>query len=213
MTKDEVLQKVNDYCGEKSYTTATLTDGFKEKFAEHFAKRYPETDANDENALADMKFALNTAFSGASLIITEKTKEFETKENAFKSEIEELKKRTPNPNEPQPQPKVEIPKEIQEQLDELKKFKSDEGKKEKFKNIVGLAKKGIRQDLHVSFEKFAADYDVKLDKTDKEQADALANRFQEIFKDTIGDIKPLAPKQAQKRDEELIGSIPKIKVQ
>lgn len=213
MTKDEVLQKVNDYCGEKSYTTATLTDGFKEKFAEHFAKRYPDASADDENAIADMKFALNTAFSGASLIITEKTKEFETKENAFKSEIEELKKRTPNPDEPKPQPKVEIPKEIQEQLDELKKFKSDEGKKEKFKNIVGLAKKGIRQDLHVSFEKFAADYDVKLDKTDKEQADALANRFQEIFKDTIGDIKPLAPKQATKRDEELIDSIPKVTVE
>ena len=192
MTKDEVLQKVNDYCGEKSYTTATLTDGFKEKFAEHFAKRYPDANADDENAIADMKFALNTAFSGASLIITEKTKEFETKENAFKSEIEELKKRTPNPDEPKPQPKVEIPKEIQEQLDELKKFKSDEGKK---------------------VEKFAADYDVKLDKTDKEQADALANRFQEIFKDTIGDIKPLAPKQAIKRDEELIGSIPKVTVE
>ena len=214
MNKDEALQKVNEYCGEKSYTTATLTNGFKEKFAEHFAKRYPDTDVNDENALADMKFALNTAFSGASLIITEKTKEFETKENAFKSEIEELKKRTPNPDpNPKDPPKLEIPKEIQDQLDELKKFKSDEGKKEKFKNIMDLAKKGIRQDLHVSFEKFAADYDVKLDKEDKEQADALANRFQEIFKDTIGDIKPLAPKQAMKRDEELISSIPKVTVQ
>ena len=46
MTKEEVLQKVNDYCNEKSYTNATLTDGFKDKFSEHFAKRYAETSAS-----------------------------------------------------------------------------------------------------------------------------------------------------------------------
>jgi hypothetical protein len=90
MTKEEALQKVNDYCNEKSYTNATLTDGFKDKFAEHLAKRYPDAAADDETALGDMKFALNSAFSGASLIITDKTKEFETKENGYKSQIAEL---------------------------------------------------------------------------------------------------------------------------
>ena len=119
MTKEEALQKVNDYCNEKSYTNATLTDGFKEKFAEHFAKRYPDAVADDETAIADMKFAINSAFSGASAIITDKTKEFETKENGYKSQIEELNKKiTP------PKPKeVQIPKELQDQLNELKKFK------------------------------------------------------------------------------------------
>lgn len=208
MTKEEALQKVNDYCNEKSYTNATLTDGFKEKFAEHFAKRYPDTAADDETAIADMKFAINSAFSGASAIITDKTKEFETKENGYKSQIEELNKKI-TPTKPK---EVQIPKELQDQLNELKKFKDEQFKQEKLKNILKLAKAGVRQDLQASFDKFAKEYEVKLDKEDKEQADALVAKFQDIFKDTIGDIKPLAPKQTQKRDEEYLASIPKVKI-
>lgn len=208
MTKEEALQKVNDYCNEKSYTNATLTDGFKEKFAEHFAKRYPDAAADDETAIADMKFAINSAFSGASAIITDKTKEFETKVNDYKSQIEELNKKI-TPTKPK---EVQIPKELQDQLNELKKFKDEQFKQEKLKNILKLAKAGVRQDLQASFDKFAKEYEVKLDKEDKEQADALVAKFQDIFKDTIGDIKPLAPKQTQKRDEEYLASIPKVKI-
>ena len=211
MTKEEALQKVNDYCNEKSYTNATLTDGFKDKFAEHLAKRYPDADADDETALGDMKFALNSAFSGASLIITDKTKEFETKENGYKSQIAELEKKVPKPN--QKPDEVVLPKEVQDKLDAYDKFMDGEKKNTKFKNIMELAKKGIRQNLHASFEKFATDYDVKLDKEDKEQADALVTRFKESFKDSIGDIAPLAPQQTQKRDEDFIASLKKVKVQ
>ncbi len=211
MTKEEALQKVNDYCNEKSYTNATLTDGFKDKFAEHLAKRYPDAAADDETALGDMKFALNSAFSGASLIITDKTKEFETKENGYKSQIAELEKKVPKPN--QKPNEVVLPKEVQDKLDAYEKFMDGEKKTAKFKNIMELAKKGIRQNLHASFEKFATDYDVKLDKEDKEQADALVTRFKEIFKDSIGDIAPLAPQQTQKRDEDFIASLKKVKVQ
>ena len=209
MTKEEALQKVNDYCNEKSYTNATLTDGFKDKFAEHLAKRYPDAAADDETALGDMRFALNSAFSGASLIITDKTKEFETKENGYKSQIAELEKKVPKKD-----PKdFELPKEVQDKLDAYDKFMDGEKKTTKFKNIMELAKKGIRQNLHESFEKFATDYDVKLDKEDNEQADALVTRFKEIFKDSIGDIAPLAPQQTQKRDEDFIASLKKVKVQ
>lgn len=211
MTKEEALQKVNDYCNEKSYTNATLTDGFKDKFAEHLAKRYPDAAADDETALGDMKFALNSAFSGASLIITDKTKEFETKENGYKSQIAELEKKVSKPN--QKPNEVVLPKEVQDKLDAYDKFMDGEKKTTKFKNIMELAKKGIRQNLHTSFEKFATDYDVKLDKEDKEQADALVTRFKEIFKDSIGDIAPLAPQQTQKRDEDFIASLKKVKVQ
>lgn len=211
MTKEEALQKVNDYCNEKSYTNATLTDGFKDKFAEHLAKRYPDAAADDETALGDMKFALNSAFSGASLIITDKTKEFETRENGYKSQIAELEKKVPKPN--QKPNEVVLPKEVQDKLDAYDKFMDGEKKTTKFKNIMELAKKGIRQNLHTSFEKFATDYDVKLDKEDNEQADALVTRFKEIFKDSIGDIAPLAPQQTQKRDEDFIASLKKVKVQ
>jgi hypothetical protein len=75
-----------------------------------------------------------------------------------------------------------------------------------------LAKAEIRQDLHKSFDTFASEYEVKLDKEDKEQANALVKKFQEIFKDSIGDIKPLAPQVSQKRDEEALAAIPKVKV-
>ena len=77
---------------------------------------------------------------------------------------------------------------------------------------MALAKKGIREDLHKSFENYATDFVVNLDETDEEQAKKLTTRFQDIFKDSIGDIKPLAPKQTQKQEKEFIESIPKVKV-
>ena len=211
MTKDEVLQKVNDYCTEKAYTSETLTDEFKEKFSDFFAKKYPaETAIDAEGVIDDIKFNLNTAFSATSKGVTSKQKAFETKENEYKRQIQELNKKLGNKGEKPEGPT--IPKELQEQLDELKKFKNDEAKKEKFKNIIEIAKEGIRQDLHKSFETYAKTYDVLLDKEDKEQAAGLVARFQEIFKDSIGDIKPLAPKQVIKQEEEFLASIPKVKV-
>lgn len=209
MTKEEVLQKVDDYCSEKSYTETTLTKGFKDKFAEHFQKANADVDINDETALASMKFALNTAFSSASAAITEKAKAFEAKNAELSKQLEELKKKSAEPKE---EKKLEIPEDVKEQLKELEKFKDAQNKQEKFKNIISMAKQKIRQDLHKSFENYAKDYQVELEMSDEEQAKKLTSRFQEIFKDSIGDIKPLAPKQTQKQEEEFIESLPKIKV-
>ena len=213
MTKEEVLQKVNDYCTEKQYTAATLTDSFKDKFADHFQKANAEGDINDESMIANLKFALNTAFSSASELATVKTTEFTTKENGYKSQIAELQNKIKNPQQQQQQQQVlEIPQEIKDQLEELKQYKNERSKQEKYANILTLAKKDIRDDLHSSFEKYAKDYDVKLDKEDKEQADALVARFKDIFKDTLGDIRPQKPVTTQKQVEDVIGSIPKVKV-
>lgn len=211
MTKEEALQKVNDYCNEKSYTNATLTDGFKDKFAEHLAKRYPDAAMDDETAMSDMKFALNTAFSGASLIITEKTSAFTSKENEYKNQIQELNKKI---NGKQTQPDhLELPKEVQEKLERLEQFQITENKRTKFNAIMDIAKKGVREDLLSSFETFVKDYDVALDKDDKEQANKWVEKFQEVMKPSIGNIKPLAPQQTQKRDEEFLASLKKVKVQ
>ena len=210
MTKEEVLQKVNDYCNEKSYTTSTLTDVFKDKFAEHFQKLYPETDASDEAAISMLKFSINTAFSSASAIITEKNKLFETKERELQQQIEELKQKAKGDEEIETP--AAIPQEVQDQLKELQKFKDEQSRQEKFKNIIKLAKQNIRQDLHKSLENYASDFQVELEASDDEQAKKLTSRFQEIFRDSIGDIKPFAPKQTQKQDEEFIESLPKIKV-
>lgn len=209
MTKEEVLQKVNDYCNEKSYTEETLTSEFKDKFSEFFAKKYSEETAIDaEGILEDIKFNINTAFSATSKGLTSKQKAFETKENEYKNTIAELNKKIGKPREKI----VELPDDVKQQLAELEKFKDEKSKKDKFDEIVKLAKKGIRPDLYASFEKYAQEYDVTLDSTSEEQAKKLTARFQEIFKDSIGDIKPLAPKVSQKRDEEFVASIPKVQV-
>lgn len=209
MTKEEVLQKVNDYCNEKSYTEETLTSEFKDKFSEFFAKKYSEETAIDaEGILEDIKFNINTAFSATSKGLTSKQKAFETKENEYKNTIAELNKKIGKPQEKI----VELPDDVKQQLAELEKFKDAKTKKDKFDEIVKLAKKGIRPDLYTSFEKYAQEYDVTLDSTSEEQAKKLTARFQEIFKDSIGDIKPLAPKVSQKRDEEFIASISKVQV-
>ena len=105
-----------------------------------------------------------------------------------------------------------FPEEVKNQLKELEDFKNNARKREKFNEVLELAKKGVREDLHRSFEKFASDFAVTLDETSEEQAKKLTTRFQDIFKDSIGDIKPLAPRQTQKRDEEFLSSLPKIKV-
>lgn len=209
MTKEEVLQKVNDYCNEKSYTEETLTSEFKDKFSEFFAKKYSEETAIDaEGILEDIKFNINTAFSATSKGLTSKQKAFETKENEYKNTIAELNKKIGKPQEKI----VELLDDVKQQLAELEKFKDAKSKKDKFDEIVKLAKKGIRPDLYASFEKYAQEYDVTLDSTSEEQAKKLTARFQEIFKDSIGDIKPLAPKVSQKRDEEFVASIPKVQV-
>ena len=209
MTKEEVLQKVNDYCNEKSYTEETLTSEFKDKFSEFFAKKYSEETAIDaEGILEDIKFNINTAFSATSKGLTSKQKAFETKENEYKNTIAELNKKIGKPQEKI----VELPDDVKQQLAELEKFKDAKSKKDKFDEIVKLAKNGIRPDLYASFEKYAQEYDGTLDSTSEEQAKKLTARFQEIFKDSIGDIKPLAPKVSQKRDEEFVASIPKVQV-
>ena len=213
MTKEEVLQKVNDYCTEKQYTTATLTDSFKDKFADHFQKADPDGSIDDENVIKSLKFALNSAFSSASELATVKTAEFTSKENDYKGQIEKLNEKIKSGAQKQKPQDAQLSEEVQNQLKELQAFKDEKTRQEKLSNIIKLAKAGIRQDLHASFDKFAEDYEATMDDDEKEQASYLTKRFQDIFKDSIGDIKPLAPKQVQKRDEEFLASLKKIKVQ
>lgn len=211
MTKEEVLQRANDYCNERSYDSETLTDDFKDKFADFFVKRHPDAGIDDDGIVDELKFNLDTARSAAVKGLARQQTSFESKENDFKRQIEELsKKASKGPKKDNDEPK--IPKELQEKLDELEKFKDAQRKQEKYKSVLEMAKKRVRQDLHKSLENYAADFAITLDETDEEQAKKLTTRFQEIFKDSIGDIKPLAPKQTNKRDEEILGQIPKVKV-
>lgn len=208
VTKETVLESMNTYCAERKYGSENLTDGFKEKFSNFFVKKYEGKDVEEDEMIADLHFNLDTAFSASVDVNSALKTSFETKETEYKNQIAELSKKLGK------KPVVEpvIPKELQDQLDELKRYKNEEVKKTKFASIMEIAKKGIRQDLHKSFETFANGTSVDLEKADKEQADALVTRFQEIFKDSIGDIKPLAPQQVRKNDEAVMAGLKKVKV-
>jgi len=209
VTKETVLESINTYCTERKYGSENLTDGFKEKFSNFFVKKYEGKDVEQEEMVADLHFNLDTAFSASVDINSALKTSFETKESEYKSQIAELNKKLGK--KPPVEPPV-IPKELKDQLDELKRYKDEEMKKTKFANIMELARKGVRKDLHKSFETFANGTNVDLEKADKEQADALVSRFQEIFKDSIGDIKPLAPQQVRKNDEAVLSGLKKVKV-
>lgn len=204
MTKEEVLQKVNDYCNEKSYTSSTLTDDFKNKFAEHFVKDNPEGDIESEEVSKLLKFSINTAFSSASAAIVLKTNEFESTKTDYEKQIEELKKKSKKKED------VVIPETLQEQIKELERYKETQTKNELLKEIKSLAKKDVRNDLHDMFESYISDYQVQQDKSAEEQAKALVSRFQNIFKDVIGSIKPLKAEPSKEEDEEILKSLPKV---
>ena len=173
MTKEEVLQRANDYCNERSYDSETLTDDFKDKFAEFFAKKHEAAGIDDDGILDEIKFDLDTARSAAVKGLAAKQQQFESKENDYKNQIAELNKKIKPNQQQQQQQQLELPDEIKEQLSELKKFKDEEAKKNKFNEIVGLAKKDIRQDLHGEFDVFIRDYEVKEDVSVEDQAKRL----------------------------------------
>ena len=215
MTKDDVLQKVNDYCNEKSYTNETLTDEFKDKFADFFSKKYgDDVTFESDGVLNDLQFNLNTAFSATSKGITAKVKIFETKENEYKRQIAELNKRIGTPdNQTEPDPILPtIPQDLKDKLDRLERFENEQRLNDKFKEVISIAKRNVRNDLHKSLESYANDFVVNLDETSEEQAKKLTTRFQDIFRESIGDIKPLAPQVTRKRDEEFLSTIPKVKI-
>ena len=209
MTKEEVLQRANDYCSERSYDSETLTDEFKDKFADFFAKKHGDAGIDDEGILDEIKFNLDTAKSAVARGITLKQQTFDSKESEYKKQIGVLNEKIASLQKGQT---VEIPDEIKTKLEKLEQYENERSKKEKLAEILELAKQDVRPDLHGSFIKYATDFEVEMDKDSKEQAKSLVSKYQDVMQPTIGSIKPLAPKQVQKRDDEFIQSIPKQKV-
>ncbi len=210
VTKEQVLESMNTYCTERKYGSEALTDGFKEKFSNFIVKKYEGKDVEEADFTADLHFNLDTAFSASIDLKNTLTAQFTTKENDYKNQITELNKKIATPQ--QPQQKLELPEDVKNQLAELEKFKTEQSKQSKRKEILEMAKQNIQPSLHGSFENFIADSEVLLDKDSKEQADALVAKYQKVMQPTYGSIKPLAPRQVQKRDEEILGGIKEVKV-
>lgn len=210
VTKEQVLESMNTYCTERKYGSESLTDGFKEKFSNFIVKKYEGKDVEEEDFKADLHFNLDTAFSASVDLKTSLTAQFATKENEYKNQITELNKKIVTPQQPQQQ--LELPEDVKNRLAKLEKFEAEQSKQSKLKEILEMAKQNIQPSLHGSFENFIADSEVQLDKDSKEQADALVAKYQKVMQPTYGSIKPLAPRQVQKRDEEILGGIKEVKV-
>lgn len=176
------------------------------------SQKYDENVTFDEDGvLNDLQFNLNTAFSATSKGITAKAKVFEARENTLKNQIEELNKKLGNVDTTTTQEPT-ISQELQDKLNRLEQFENEQRLNEKLKEVMAIAKKNVRNDLHKSLENYANDFKVTLDETSEEQAKKLTARFQDIFRESIGDIKPLAPQVTRKRDEEFLTTIPKVKI-
>lgn len=214
MTREEILQKVNEYCSEKGYTSETLTDGFKELFADHFIRRHPDGDINDESILAEMQFNLSTAFSATSKGVTAKQQAYDSMVAKYESQIKELNKKNVDAEGSGNEKKanLDLPKDWQEKLERLERFEIEARNADKFKEILALAKKGVRTDLHKSLENYATDFKVSLETSSEEQAKVLIERFQAIFRDSIGDVKPLSPKVTRNQEQDFAKSLKPIKV-
>lgn len=208
MTKEECLQRVNEYCSERSYDGETLTDEFKDKFADFFVKRHGEDGIDDDGIMDELKFNLDTAKSAATRGIMLKQRSFESKERDYTKQIQELNTRLGEGRGG----KAELPDDVKQQIQEFANFKKEQQKQEKFKEVLAEAKKNVRTDLHSSLVEYASDFAIDVDGDVKEQARRLTEKFQRIFKESIGDIKPLTPKIIRKTEEDLINAIPKVKL-
>ena len=146
VTKETVLESMNTYCTERKYGSETLTDGFKEKFSNFFVKKYEGKDVEEADMISDLHFNLDTAFSASVDINASLKSAFETKENTYKTQIQELNEKLGK--KPKTEKVVEIPQELQDKLDKLEKFENEQRKQDKYKAVVALAKKSVREDLH-----------------------------------------------------------------
>jgi hypothetical protein len=107
VTKEAVLESMNTYCTERKYGSETLTDGFKEKFSNFFVKKYEGKDVEEADMISDLHFNLDTAFSASVDINASLKSAFETKENTYKTQIQELNDKLGK--KPKPDKVVEIP--------------------------------------------------------------------------------------------------------
>jgi len=212
ISKDEVLQKVNDYCTEKQYT---LDESFRDKFSEKFAaaNNGDSLSIDDEGIGSSIRFNLDTAFSAASKGIEKESVKWKKKEGEYKEKIANFEKPDPNKKTIEVSPETtEIPKEIQDELTALKEFRESQQKRDKRGRILAIAKKSVREDLHRDLEKVFDYMDVDYAKEDGDIAKTLSERFMDLFKDKIGDIRPKSPESSSKKYEELTKGMQKVKI-
>jgi len=208
-TQAEVLQKVSDYCTEKQYT---LNDDFRSKFSEKFAGAYADADVNDEKTLDHIKFNLDTAFSAASKEIKLKDEVWKTEKADYLKQIEALGKAHEGKKEKPEKVESTIPEEIKKELEELKRYQAEGQKREKRANVLKLAQKNVREDLHGNLEDVFNIMEIDYSKDESELAKELNANFTKIYKGKIGDVRPQLSQNTKRSYEDILKNLPKVNV-
>lgn len=209
-TKDEVLQKVTDYCTEKQYT---LNEDFRSQYSEKYAANYAEADVNNEAVLKDIKFHLDTAFAAASKTAKTEAESWKAKEAEYKKQIDEFKKQNPQETKHKSEKKeVELPDDVKKQLEEFNEFKVKQQKQEKIAKVFNLAKENVREDLHEELKQIMDIMTFNDSDSESEMANKLTAKFTDLWKNKIGNIKPQSPILNNKKYDELLNNAPKVNV-
>jgi type VI protein secretion system component VasK len=208
-TQEEVLQKVNDYCTEKQYT---LNDDFRSKFSAKFADAHSDAPVDDENVLSNIKFNLDTAFSAASKELKVKDESWKTKEAEYLKQIEALKKTHDGKKEEPKKVESEVPEDVRKELEELKRYQAEGQKREKRANVLKLAQKNVREDLHENLEDVLNIMQLDYSKDDSELAKELNANFTKIYKGKIGDVRPQLSQSTKRSYDDILKNLPKVNV-
>lgn len=187
-TKDEVLQKVTDYCTEKQYT---LNDDFRSQFSEKFATANATADVNDENVLNSIKFNLDTAFSATSKELKIKDETWRTKEADYLKQIEELKKKSVDPKPADTGKNFELPDDVKKALELVQRISKERAIEDKQKEISQIVTKNFTAEQKSSFNAFLKTQTIDCEKDSNELAESYSKTYSDIIKEMIGDNKVL----------------------
>ena len=127
------------------------------------------------------------------------------------NEIENLKK---NQSTVKTHPKkdeeenLKLPEDVKKDLDELKIFKAKQLQQEKRAEVLELAKKNVRQDLHKNLSDLLDMTTFDYSKDTKELAKQLNENFTKLYKNNIGDIRPASPETKNRQMSEILDSVP-----
>jgi len=215
-TEKDILQKVNDYCTEKQYT---LDDSFRQKFAEKFNATNADANLEDSKTVDSIKFNIDTAFAAISKSMEKQAEVWKGKENEFLKQIDELKKngakneppkKQPNPEEKKKE--VELPEDVKKQIEDLRKFQAEQQKQEKLAKVLDIAQKTVRADLHPDLKALLSMMQIDYSKSDEDLAKTLSDNFSVLYKNKIGDTRPIAAEDNRKKYADLLKGLPKVKI-
>lgn len=210
--KEEILEKVNQLCEEHKFD---FNETFKDKFAETFAGKFAETAIEDETLSTAIELSIIESGHARKNAFSESTKQWEAKEAEYQAKLKELEgeggSKKPSKKETKKE-EFELPEEYKAKLDAFNKWKQEQEEETQRSKIYEAAKKNVREDLHDSLKKYMGKQSISLTASVEDEAKRIVSDYQDVFKDTIGETKPLASGGKAMKPEDYFKDLPKIKI-